>query len=464
MACTGRSVNWADLLDETIAIVLEHLNATVQSAPRTWARERSGSARVGAPPCEVTAAARVCKAWQAPARADRVWIPLCRLRWRFGRTYGEAAPALADEDKTPAPPGARDEYSLASWHAAISRGAIVADGAFRYYVERAKGDSEVRAMVKSIKHDSESSAKDAVKKKLLDRGQEALDELISTTAESKEGPPEARLVRLALTNQWAVGNWQKLLAQEAKAETLEEGGLVLAQWWSPAEDVVPFVRSTLERLEQLARQRLAGQVLGSISLDEKPTREDAVKIIKAVNGSLFDDFGLHGNVGNYYDPENSFLHTVLQRRRGIPISLSIVWAAVARRLGMQACLLAKFPCHVFIRVPIRPEGEKDMDAAARDLYIDAFERGELRDWRAMQETSAQVLRQPISPNQLRQFVAVCPPVDIYSRCLRNLQNIFSDNQDTGLLWGCCEQLGALGDPQMTMLSERIRRMYSIPSF
>merc|ERR1712192_59349 len=72
--------------------------------------------------------------------------------------------------------------------------------------------------------------------------------------------------------------------------------------------------------------------------------------IEAVNYVLFEQHGFVGNTESYYDYNNSFIHRVLSRKIGIPISLSIVWTAVARRLDIPCHLCAQMPCHVLIRV------------------------------------------------------------------------------------------------------------------
>ena len=54
-----------------------------------------------------------------------------------------------------------------------------------------------------------------------------------------------------------------------------------------------------------------------------------------MNTVLFDELGFHGNHDDYYDPANSYLHQVLQRKRGIPISLSVLYMCVGARLGLK---------------------------------------------------------------------------------------------------------------------------------
>src|SRR6187549_2626750 len=56
---------------------------------------------------------------------------------------------------------------------------------------------------------------------------------------------------------------------------------------------------------------------------------------EGVRARLFEHDGFHGDLDNYADPENSFLDSVIERRRGIPISLSVLMIAVGRRLGVD---------------------------------------------------------------------------------------------------------------------------------
>jgi len=64
------------------------------------------------------------------------------------------------------------------------------------------------------------------------------------------------------------------------------------------------------------------------------TRGDATPV-EALNRYLFDEQGFTGNVAEYYDPRNSMLHRVLERRLGIPITLSVVYMEVGRRAGLR---------------------------------------------------------------------------------------------------------------------------------
>ncbi|CAE7466821.1 Fbxo21, partial [Symbiodinium necroappetens] len=188
------------------------------------------------------------------------------------------------------------------------------------------------------------------------------------------------LCAIRITDAWAVERWTHLIKIEpTKAATLEEGALILSQWGYPTADV-SGMRLALEKLAQRAQE--LGARHSSTGL---PSEDEAKAIIAALNTALFAEYGLQGNAENYYDPENSMLHAVLARKKGIPISLSVVWAAVARRCGLECHPLADMPRHVLIRVPLRASdsAESAGPAVMRDLYIDAFDGGKMLVWREL---------------------------------------------------------------------------------
>jgi len=238
------------------------------------------------------------------------------------------------------------------------------------------------------------------------------------------------------------------MKEPSQAMTLEEGALVLSQWAYPHADVAGM-RATLQQLA--ARATALGAVRQS-SRQEKPHREEVEEIAAALNKVLYDEFGLHGNVQDYYNPENSLLHRVLDRRRGIPISLCIVWSAVARRVGLESHPLAFMPQHVLIRVPVRRQEMTDgLGLETTDLYIDAFDGGKIMDWESVLTFLSQTLN--VRPVDLpasvieasgfyQRFVEVQPPVRLYMRLLSNLMHIFRSNSDARLN-GVLRQMQAL---------------------
>ena len=94
---------------------------------------------------------------------------------------------------------------------------------------------------------------------------------------------------------------------------------------------------------------------------------NSVDTITRINHILFDKEKYHGNRENYYDPDNSFLNRVLDRRTGIPITLSLIYIEVAGRLGLDVRGIG-LPGH-FITALFHESGK---------IFIDPFNRGEIR--------------------------------------------------------------------------------------
>jgi regulator of sirC expression with transglutaminase-like and TPR domain len=97
-----------------------------------------------------------------------------------------------------------------------------------------------------------------------------------------------------------------------------------------------------------------------------PKESYPLKIIRALNHFLFDELGFHGNVRDYYDPRNSFLNEVLARRTGIPITLSLVYLELAKRIDFPMVGVG-MPGHFLIRPTVDE----------MDLFVDPFHGGEV---------------------------------------------------------------------------------------
>lgn len=126
---------------------------------------------------------------------------------------------------------------------------------------------------------------------------------------------------------------------------LAEAALLIAQEEQPDLDVAHY----LKRLDQLADAVRA-------ELPPSPTPQDT---LKCLNTHLFFKEGLHGNTSEYYDPRNSFLNDVLETKTGIPITLSVIYLEVGRRLGLALDGIG-FPGHFLVRYA-GPDGEQILD-------------------------------------------------------------------------------------------------------
>jgi regulator of sirC expression with transglutaminase-like and TPR domain len=139
---------------------------------------------------------------------------------------------------------------------------------------------------------------------------------------------------------------------------LELGAILLAQDFDPS-----------------VRPRRVVEALESLYASLTPSRWkdlDVDAAARALAHALFVEQGLSGNEQDYGDPRNSFVHLVLERRLGIPISLSIVYLSMARRLGIPASGVS-FPGHYLVRV------ERDRGP----LILDPFRGGRALDTEEM---------------------------------------------------------------------------------
>jgi regulator of sirC expression with transglutaminase-like and TPR domain len=181
---------------------------------------------------------------------------------------------------------------------------------------------------------------------------------------------------------------------------LAEACLLIAQDEYPALDVAACV-GQLEAIAAGVRGRLAPDA-------------SAERRVAAINRHLFGELGFRGNVEAYYDPRNSYLNEVLERRVGIPITLSIVYLEVARRAGLAAQGVA-FPGHFMVKVRLQRGA----------LVLDPFGGGAVQSEGDLRERLEQALPKGRGgPTALEPFLEVATAREIVARCLRNLKSIY----------------------------------------
>ncbi|NER84584.1 MAG: hypothetical protein F6K42_34695, partial [Leptolyngbya sp. SIO1D8] len=124
------------------------------------------------------------------------------------------------------------------------------------------------------------------------------------------------------------------IQQPDDAINLAAAALYIAQEEYPELDVGVY----LHQLDMMALQLR----------DRLPEETYPLKILRAINDYLFKAQGFTGNSQDYYDPRNSFLNHVLDRRTGIPITLSLVYLELARRIGLPMAGVG-MPGHFLVR-------------------------------------------------------------------------------------------------------------------
>lgn len=158
---------------------------------------------------------------------------------------------------------------------------------------------------------------------------------------------------------------------------------------------------------------------------------------------LFEVEGFRGNRDDYFDPRNSFLNDVIERRTGIPITLSVVYLEVGWRLGLPLVPVS-FPAHFLVA-----------STGARRVFIDPFDRG------ARVAPADLVTRLvPIAGGreQARRFLPrATAPVsrrEVAMRILRNLRQIYAERQDLDRLLVVSNRMVALDPDDAAALRER----------
>lgn len=202
---------------------------------------------------------------------------------------------------------------------------------------------------------------------------------------------------------------------------LEEAALILARQEYPGLDPAPW-------LEQIDAWAAAGH--GQLS-----AQPDAAEIVGVTSDILFRDRKFRGNATDYYDPRNSFLNDVIARQTGIPITLSILYMAVARRLGLGLQGTA-FPGH-FLVVHRRP---------GWPVVLDAFDQG-----RILSEDECRQLAQHQGFAWDPRVLDPVPGRLVLRRVLNNLKAIYAGQQDWTRLLRTSAQILAVTPEDSTEL-------------
>lgn len=147
-----------------------------------------------------------------------------------------------------------------------------------------------------------------------------------------------------------------------------------------------------------------------------PTEFYPLKVLRTLNHYLYDELGFVGNEIEYYDPRNSFLNDVLERRTGIPITLSLVYLAISRRINFPMVGIG-MPGHFLIRPVV-----SDME-----LFVDAFHQGEILFLQDCADRLNQVFGQPVEMKPV--FLEPVSDRQFLARMLTNLKVVYIKQND-----------------------------------
>lgn len=205
--------------------------------------------------------------------------------------------------------------------------------------------------------------------------------------------------------------------------------LIAIEFEYPDLDVARYV-DQVDRFASLA---------SSLVQDEAPGGP-----ICALDAAFFEHLGFRGNQDDYYDPRNSFLNEVIDRRTGIPITLALLYIELGQRMGLELTGLS-FPGHFLVRYQ---DGEQL-------TFIDPFHHGARLDREALQSR----LRRVVGPGaQLaEQHLAPASRRDILLRMLTNLAAIYRRAGDVYRSIAVLERMNVL-DPDDARVEGELRQL------
>ncbi len=208
-----------------------------------------------------------------------------------------------------------------------------------------------------------------------------------------------------------------LVAEDA-AFALTEAAAAIALDEQPQLDV-QGVLSDIDALAARLKTRL-------------PADAGTLQRLRLLNNFFFRELGFEGNVNDFYAATNSYLHEVLRTRRGIPISLAVIYLEIAQQIGLSARGVA-FPGHFLLKVRM-PQGEVIIDP----LSGQSLARDELEDRLGPYKRRQGLIGDFDVPLGL--FLQAASAREIVARMLRNLKEIHRSSADWPLLLAVQERL------------------------
>lgn len=260
------------------------------------------------------------------------------------------------------------------------------------------GENQIKALVRLL-----SDENDRVAKTIRDRLIEIGDCVVPFLQEAEiEQPEMAKRIEGILDEIRGARLEEEFKALASVADEhvdLEKGGFLVARYAYPALDTGAYSRQ-LDDMAAEMRERIGWRVSG----------EEA---IKALSRYLFTEQGFRGNSRNYYEADNSFLNRVLDRRTGIPISLSVIYLLVGQRLGLPVFGIG-MPGHFLVK----------FESDRYKIFVDCFNGGAL----LTEKDCARFLRQAGYGFEER-FLQKSSPRAVLIRILKNLVAIYHKLDD-----------------------------------
>lgn len=192
-------------------------------------------------------------------------------------------------------------------------------------------------------------------------------------------------------------NFQAEIYQPDDKINLAKAALFIAQTEYPNLDIEGYL-TTLAEMANRLRDRL-------------PESRYPLKIVQTINSYLYEELGFSGNKNDYYNPRNSFLNDVIERRTGIPITLSLLYLEIAKHLDFPMVGIG-MPGHFLIRPQFEDVG----------IFVDAFNQGEILFPQDCEDLLSHIYQRPVTIRE--EFLQPIDKPSFLARMLNNLKGIY----------------------------------------
>ncbi len=254
-------------------------------------------------------------------------------------------------------------------------------------------ESELRSLVRLLE-DEDPGSQDLVRRQILRIGEPVLPFLDDFRA-SCAADLTPRVDNLILELRFRRLRGEFVRYASSPEPDLETGAFLLCRFGYPGLKTAPY-SAWLDEVAASVRE----------STVEK---DDPYAMMQVLNTHLFQKLGFTGNEDRYYDPDNSFLHRVIESRRGIPVSLSVLYLLAGKRLGLPMHGVGT-PGHFLVAF-------REPNQAC--FYIDAFHRGRLL---AAQDVRRMLVR---TGYEFRpEYLERSGTTEILARMMRNLISLY----------------------------------------
>ncbi|MDB6058169.1 MAG: uncharacterized protein JWO95_2013 [Verrucomicrobiales bacterium] len=262
------------------------------------------------------------------------------------------------------------------------------------------GDAQRRALI-SLLADDDSSVYQTVRQKLLSYGSEVVDWVKPETLSDN---PVLRRRALEIQDyfgkQDADEKFLRFCHSQGEEFDIEQGALLLARTQYPRINPVGYT-ALMDDFASELRERL-------------DLNGPAEYILHVVNDYLFDELKFTGNEKDYYDPENSYLNRVLDRRTGNPISICLTYLLITKRLRLPMAGIG-LPGHFLCRY----------QNSRYEIYVDAFNKG-----KSLNRADCIKYLMKIRHRLDETYLAPVTPRRILLRMCANLHQIYTQTKAT----------------------------------